>query len=125
MSILLQYLRICSPGHARTAIYAVMALVIAYGIETFFSGTFTCSPVAYFWDITIAGGKCVDKWSLYFANGGINIATDFMILILPVFILKELIMPKFQKMFLIAVIALGGTYGKHLIPFSTLATCRT
>lgn len=88
--------------------YAVIALVVAYGVETFFSGIFTCYPVAYIWDITIPGGKCVDKWGLYFANGGINIVTDFMILILPVFILKDLIMPKFQKMFLMAIIALGG-----------------
>ncbi|KAH8664970.1 hypothetical protein BGZ60DRAFT_516265 [Tricladium varicosporioides] len=108
LSILLQYVRICPVGPTRKVIYAVTALVIAYGIETFFSGTFTCTPVAYFWDPTIPGGKCVDKWSLYFANGGINIVTDFMILFLPALILKDLIMPKFQKFTLMAIIALGG-----------------
>lgn len=96
------------PGPVRKAIYATMALVIAYGVETFFSGTFTCTPVAYFWDVTIPGGHCVNKWALYFANGGINIATDFIILLLPVFILKDLQMPKYQKITLIAILAIGG-----------------
>lgn len=86
-----------------------MALVLAYGIETFFTGLFTCTPVAYFWDSSVPGGSCVDKWSLYFVNAAINIVTDFAILVLPIIILKGLKMPKFSKACLIAVIALGGT----------------
>jgi hypothetical protein len=85
-----------------------MVVVTLYGIETFLTGVFQCTPVAYFWDLTIPGGKCVDRWALYFANGGINIVTDFLILLLPVFILKDLQVPKLQKMFLMAIIALGG-----------------
>ncbi len=108
MSILLQYLRICSKSSTRKAVYVVMAIVTAYCIETFFTGLLSCTPVAFFLDATIPNGHCVDKWALYFANGGINIATDFMILLLPAFILHDLMMPKFQKYFLMAIIALGG-----------------
>ena len=107
ISILLEYLRVCVSIPVRNACYAVMALVIAYGVQTFFSGLFTCTPVAAFWDQTIPG-KCVDRWALFFANGGINIFIDFTILLLPVFLLRSLMIPKRQKYILMGILALGG-----------------
>lgn len=117
LSILLQYLRICSKSSTRKAVYVVIAIVSAYCLETFFTGLFTCTPVAFFWDSTIPNGNCLEKWPLYFANAAINIATDFMILLLPIFILKDLMMPKMQKYFLMAIIALGGMYVRAHLPF--------
>jgi hypothetical protein len=87
-----------------------MLFVVAYGIETFFSGLFTCYPIAFFWDITIPGGRCLDRWPLYFANGGVNIVSDLMVLVLPFFILRPLTIPMRQKLSLIGVLALGGVY---------------
>ena len=79
-----------------------------YWVETLFAGIFQCTPVAFFWDESIAGGKCIDKFALYFAHAGVNIITDFMILLFPILILKDLIMPRTQKIILIGIIALGG-----------------
>jgi hypothetical protein len=96
--------------------------VIAYGIETFFTGVLTCTLVWYFWDTTIPDGKCVDKWALYFVNAGINIATDFAILVLPVFILKDLLMPTRQKATLMVILVLGETYVLNNFSASPLST---
>jgi len=95
-------------GRLRKAIWAFIIFVVAYGIETLFAGVFQCTPIAFFWNPTIPGGKCVERFTLYFANAGINIATDMIILLLPIFILKDLIMPRMQKYILIGIISLGG-----------------
>ncbi|TVY83869.1 Satratoxin biosynthesis SC1 cluster protein, partial [Lachnellula suecica] len=108
LSILQQNLRIAVNRSTRRAIYCVMFLVVAYCIETLFNGLLTCSPIAFFWDVTIPGGRCIDRWPLYFANAGINIVEDLMVLALPFFILKPLVIPMRQKMCLIGVLALGG-----------------
>ncbi|KAH7378895.1 hypothetical protein BKA64DRAFT_585274 [Cadophora sp. MPI-SDFR-AT-0126] len=108
LSILLQYLRICVSVPVRHAVYGVIAFVIAYSISSFFASIFTCTPVAYFWNPTIPGGRCVDKWALYFANGGMSIVTDFAILVLPAILLKDLLLPMRQKVTLVAILALGG-----------------
>jgi hypothetical protein len=81
---------------------------LAYGVEILFTGIFTCMPIAYFWDSTIPGGTCVDRTKLYFANAAINIFTDFTLLFLPVLILKDLMMPKYQKWIVRVILAFGG-----------------
>ncbi len=108
LSILLQYLRICCSKPVTRACYFVMALIFLYGAETFFTGVFTCVPVALFWDPTIQDGTCVNKSALWFTNAGINILTDFSLLIIPIFMLRGFPLPKRQKIGLMVVLALGG-----------------
>lgn len=79
-----------------------------YGIETLLTGVFTCKPIAYYWDMTISGGTCVNETKLYFANAAINIFTDFTLLFLPFLILKDLRMPMFQKLVVTIILAFGG-----------------
>ena len=86
----------------------MIIFVIAYGIETLLAGFFQCHPVAFFWNPMIPGGKCVNKFALYFANAWINIGNDFLILSFPILILKDLQMQRRQKFILIAIISLGG-----------------
>ncbi|KUJ16489.1 uncharacterized protein LY89DRAFT_84513 [Mollisia scopiformis] len=108
LSILLQYLRICISPRVRLFCHLTLILIISYGIETFFTGLLTCLPVSYFWDKTIPGGKCVNEPALWFANAGINIFQDLCLLVLPFFILRELILGKRQKAGLMLVLSLGA-----------------
>jgi hypothetical protein len=64
--------------------------------------------VAFYWDPTVPGGKCINKIIPGFANAGITILTDVMILILPIFILKGLLLPRRQKIGVGLVLSLGG-----------------
>jgi hypothetical protein len=108
ISILLQYLRICITRLSKRTCYAVFGFIVAYGITNVFTGPFTCTPIAYFWNSTIRGGTCVNKMRLYFANAAINILTDFTLLFLPALILRHLLMPKSQKLVVMVILAFGG-----------------
>jgi hypothetical protein len=88
--------------------YFLAVLLTMICIETFFTGLFTCQPIAFFWDNTIPGGVCVDKMSLYFANAGLNIASDIAVLPAPAFILRHLTLPRVQKVMIGFILASGG-----------------
>jgi len=85
-----------------------LAFILAFGIAAVFGSTFTCTPIAYFWDSSIPGGSCVNKMKLYFAYAAINIFTDLTLLFLPALILRHLMMPKSQKMIVRIILAFGG-----------------
>jgi hypothetical protein len=93
------------PRYPQT-IYVVMVLVIMFALVTLDSCTFDCHPIAYSWDTTIPGRVCFNRDALYLANGSINDATDLLILILPLFILKDLTMPRMKNIFLIGTVSL-------------------
>ncbi|PSN60339.1 hypothetical protein BS50DRAFT_563986 [Corynespora cassiicola Philippines] len=114
ISILLQYLRITVDPIVRKACYILVYITIFNCIHTFFTGVFTCYPVAKFWDDRIPGG-CVNKEALWFANAAINIAQDISLVVLPVFILRKLALPKREKIGLILILGLGG--------FASVASC--
>lgn len=110
LSILQQFLRISAPGRTRKAIYAVVVLVCLAALATLLSCILSCHPVAYFWDSSIPGGSCLNEEALYLANEGINTATDLLLLIIPVFLLKDLAISRLQKIFLIDIISPKGAY---------------
>ena len=107
-SIILLYLRLFSSRASKRICYALLAIMSAYGIETFFAGLFTCTPIEFFWNSKISGGKCVDKTTLYFANARISIVTNVALLLIPVIFLRHLTMPKLQKALVMVIVAFGG-----------------
>lgn len=113
VSILLQYLRIFPPGSQsnrfRMMCFAVLGLVSVYGAWTFFGSIFECWPIPYFWDKSI-DGHCMNQYIVWFFNAGVNIATDFIIVILPIAQIRQLNLPKRQKRLLIIVFGLAGLY---------------
>ena len=67
----------------RIACYALMAVVIAFAIASILAGAFECTPIAYFWDHTIEGGRCIDI-AKFFRYGPLpNIFIDLLMLVLP------------------------------------------
>jgi hypothetical protein len=106
--MLLQYLRIFTTKVFRVWCWSLFAFLIAYTVWTFFGSIFLCYPVAYFWDKTIEGGKCMNQFAAWFTNASLNIVTDFAIVILPMPVLKNLNLPTRQKRSLMLVFTLGG-----------------
>jgi rhodopsin domain-containing protein len=82
--------------------------MIIYGIETLLAGIFTCTPIAFFWNSKIHGGKCVDKTTLYYANAGISIVTDVALFFIPFIFLRRLMMPKVQKLLVMLIVSFGA-----------------
>ena len=84
MSILCTYLRVFTTRNLRLATYALMAIVIATFLSYGFAVTFQCHPVAFAWDKKIAGGTCFSIEALYKAVNGPLIATDVVMIGLPI-----------------------------------------
>ncbi|KAK0619684.1 hypothetical protein B0T14DRAFT_554855 [Immersiella caudata] len=106
VSILLQYKRLFSnPIMQRITLWGLCFLV-AWAVALAFLLTLICQPVAAFWDPSI-GGKCLEASTIWYIMAGVNIASDFAILVLPMPVIKSLQLPKRQKIMLIAVFCLG------------------
>ncbi|CAD6575936.1 MAG: hypothetical protein ASARMPREDX12_007649 [Alectoria sarmentosa] len=62
-AILLLYLRVFTTSNKAftVSVYLMGFVVIATGIASIFVAIFQCSPVAYEWDKSIQGGKCIDE----------------------------------------------------------------
>ncbi|KAK0673859.1 hypothetical protein QBC41DRAFT_391260 [Cercophora samala] len=80
---------------------------ISQMVAVFFAITFQCLPIAFNWDLTVRGGRCVDRRVLYTCTAVINIVTDLLILGTPIWIFARLKIPRRTKMALLFVFLLG------------------
>jgi hypothetical protein len=85
----------------------MVGILSIYGIWTLCGSFFMCIPVASFWDQSIEG-HCMDRLAFWFSNAALNITTDIMIFALPIPLLKQLQLPKRQKLGLIFVFTFGA-----------------
>ncbi|KAH6706333.1 hypothetical protein BKA61DRAFT_558837 [Leptodontidium sp. MPI-SDFR-AT-0119] len=108
LSILLLYLRISPDKKFRAAVYLVIVVVVGYNLGSAFVNLFSCTPIAKSWDLSITSGSCINRPIFYFANAGLNIGTDFVMLLLPIPMLWNLHMPMRQKAGLIGVFMAGS-----------------
>jgi len=107
LSILYQYLRIAVSKPLRMVCWILVGITIANGVQNFITAIFTCAPIHYFWDQK-GNGRCMNRTMLWFTNAGINIAQDFALAIIPLFLIKGLMLPTRQKIVLYVILGLGG-----------------
>ncbi|KAI1373363.1 hypothetical protein F4677DRAFT_221398 [Hypoxylon crocopeplum] len=106
-SILLLYLRIF--GNTRWLRWAcrfMLTIVVMYCVASVTATIFQCTPVIRAFDKSIKG-TCIDNGQFWYANAGFSIATDVIILTLPMPLVYALQIPRVQKAALIMVFALG------------------
>ncbi|PGH12853.1 hypothetical protein AJ80_06562 [Polytolypa hystricis UAMH7299] len=107
-AILILYRRIFVNRSMRIASLIVMVLVGIYFASTIISGIFMCVPVHAFWEIKLQPtARCVNEFALFYANAGLNIVSDFALLILPIPFVLKLQVSKRRKITLIMVLSLG------------------
>ena len=109
VSIVTMYLRIFwayRPFYI--ACYAVLTFILLSSSIITILTIFSCQPVQYFWDRDIAGGSCLDITALAYANSGLAVLHDLIIIILPIFMLWNLQMSRKKKVFIGVMFALGG-----------------
>ncbi len=109
-SLLIQYLRFSIDIGYRRACWALGTIVTAYGVAAFLVGIFSCQPVAYSWDASVADGKCIDFLTFWLFNASFNSATDIIVCVLPIPVLRALHLPRKQMAILIGVFLLGALY---------------
>ncbi|KAJ9485275.1 hypothetical protein VN97_g8071 [Penicillium thymicola] len=107
MSILMLYLRIFIQRWFRIVCYVLLVIITSYMVGAFFASVFQCTPVARAWNKTIPG-SCINITTNWYANAGFSIATDIIILTLPMYPLyKSKIILK-RKIALMIIFALGA-----------------
>ncbi|KAM0166534.1 hypothetical protein ACHAQE_001339 [Botrytis cinerea] len=111
LSILAMYLRIFTVPFYRMITYFVIYILVISSTILFMMMLFQCTPVDYFWDKTIVGGKChfdIEKLFLYASLP--NIITDVVMLLLPLPFIFRLNMTRKVKIGL-GVTLLTGSSG--------------
>lgn len=113
-SLLLFYYRLFKVDRfLRYSVYFGLAFILGWGIAYFWALLFQCTPMAYFWDRSIAGGHCIDHGkvnnnSLSVSNAATNIFTDVICIIAPLHVLWNLKLSRVKKTLLVVVFFLGG-----------------
>jgi hypothetical protein len=89
-------------------VHAFMGILGITGIWIVLSDFFFCIPIHDFWTLPLnAKSKhCLPHGPIWFLNAGIQIVTDFAILLLPMPALRRLKLPNQQKIGIIFVFAL-------------------
>ena len=79
-----------------------MAFYLAY----LFVDIFQCVPRRKIWDPTVPG-KCISVHVLLIAPAGINIVSDCLILVLPIYLISRLQMTLKNKLAIVAIFSSG------------------
>ncbi|KAH8722794.1 hypothetical protein GQ44DRAFT_711273 [Phaeosphaeriaceae sp. PMI808] len=108
LSILAFFLRFVLSKNLKVIIYITIAIVAIYSLATSFQWVYACQPLKKYWDLTITSGSCINWLKIGVFSSVMNTITDTIILILPVIILRNLRLPKRQKIGIIIVLMTGG-----------------
>ncbi|KAK6335160.1 hypothetical protein TWF718_010597 [Orbilia javanica] len=106
LSILAFYVKISPQKWYRNTVYTVGAFVIAWTIAFIFAYIFECPSPSTAWSLDFPRG-CVNLTALYYSTASINIASDLIILLLPIPVLQQLQIDKRRKLALIAIFSVG------------------
>jgi hypothetical protein len=104
--MLLLYLRIMPQRIYRITCWVLLTLVALFAFATTIAGVLQCIPVDKAW-IKSRPGHCYSLTKAWYANAGFSIATDFIILFLPMHMVYNLQRPKQEKLLLYAIFGVG------------------
>ncbi|KAF2191951.1 hypothetical protein K469DRAFT_556288 [Zopfia rhizophila CBS 207.26] len=110
ISIGLFLLRVTPNKIHRWIIYTVMGLTVITGIVFFFVTLLQCTPINYFWDKTIKGGRCINIdviIGLTFLYSAFSAICDFTFGILPIFLVWNLNMSRNSKIALVPILSMA------------------
>jgi membrane-anchored glycerophosphoryl diester phosphodiesterase (GDPDase) len=110
ISIGIFLLRVAVNKIHRTIILTVMGLSVLTGCVFFFVTLFQCSPISFFWDRQLPGGKCVNVYviiGLTYLYSAVSAICDFTFGILPIFMVWNLNMARDAKLMLIPILSMA------------------
>ncbi len=120
LSILSFYLRFSIDRAFRSAVYVVMFITVGYTVPNALLFLYICKPIASYWDWTIADSTCLNQQAVFDAANILNMATDYMILLLPIWMLRPLRAPLLKKIGIALILMTGGLY----VTLATPLLCR-
>ncbi|KAI9720829.1 MAG: hypothetical protein M1812_002668 [Candelaria pacifica] len=108
LSILIMFLHLFGINVAfKRVLYGIIMICSIYTTINTFLIIFECNPVNKAWNIMAPGSCPVNIVVLAIANGAINIATDFAILVLPVPMIWRLRLPLRVKLAVVSIFMTG------------------
>ncbi|KUJ18951.1 uncharacterized protein LY89DRAFT_667995 [Mollisia scopiformis] len=109
-SILLLYSRLFPTRTFKRVAFGVWLFTLGWAVAAFFSNLLQCLPVAFFWDKTIPGGKCLPNAliNIGMTNGVLSFVGDLIILSLPIPMIWKLQINARRKAALSGMFLLGG-----------------
>jgi hypothetical protein len=111
VSILLFYRRIftCSGISFRIAFWFCTLLVVSYPIIFTLTMSFACQPLSHFWtQFKGTEGTCIDVGKFYVILAIVSLATNFIMIFIPVPEVMKLQMSRGKKAAVFGILALGG-----------------
>ncbi|KAI5917036.1 hypothetical protein F4810DRAFT_698242 [Camillea tinctor] len=107
ISVLLMYKRIFTSPRFKTIAWILIGLIIAWTITFTFALMFSCTPIASQWDFDLEF-TCVNQKALFTSALATDVATDFLVLFLPIYKTWQLQMPFTRKILIMCIFLLGG-----------------
>lgn len=107
ISILVLYCKLFPLTWFTRAAHITGLACVGYTVGTILAAFLVCQPLPYYWDITLQGGHCGNEFLSYLLTGSINIATDVLVLVLPIPSLVRLEMALYKKLILVGTFACG------------------
>lgn len=108
LSLLLLYRRLSKSRWLDLSIWITTIVVLASSVAIMLALIFACAPIEKDWDITVIKGRCINKGALYMAAGATSVATDLILLLLPIPIVLKLQFPVVQKVALSGMFVVGA-----------------
>lgn len=89
--------------------YFTEAVVVSTGLALFIVSIVPCLPIRKSWDLDFVGeSHCLDSTMIFESNAALGVATDLLILLVPIPMVAKLQMSTAKKAGLIAMFAIGG-----------------
>lgn len=109
ISLILLYMRIFVSKSFKISAWIAMAVVVSYSIGSIFATIFQCIPVAGSYNRSVKA-SCIDSDAFWVAYASLNVATDVLVLSLPIPPIIGLHLRAREKIMLCMVFLLGFLY---------------
>ncbi|GME35696.1 hypothetical protein GTA08_BOTSDO09470 [Neofusicoccum parvum] len=107
-AVLLLYRRIFTLPRFHAVCTHLLCLNAVCTLANVLAFTFICQPISHFWEQLLPNtstGKCVDFRAVWITFGSINVATDFIAVLLPIPVLRNLHTQRRKRKFLMCIFA--------------------
>ncbi|KAH8900238.1 hypothetical protein GQ53DRAFT_836177 [Thozetella sp. PMI_491] len=105
-SILVFFLRFATSYAFAVVTHAMMFIVVGSSLTSAFGFLYLCAPMERLWEPV--PGTCVDVHAWFIACASLNVFTDAVILLLPIWLLQPLRIPLNQRIAVLALMMAGG-----------------
>ncbi|KAJ3521660.1 hypothetical protein NM208_g13195 [Fusarium decemcellulare] len=108
MSLVLFYRKLSPQRWWKWSVYFIFFLVAGYNVAIFFAVIFGCRPFKKHWDVRVTEGSCVNRPAIYICTAALGIASDLVLLVMPMPMIARLQMPPRQKAGLVLLFGIGS-----------------